>query len=429
MVINMDEKPLNGTVRLPGSKSISNRLLIIREFSRKPFVIDNLSDSGDTRVMQALLSKIHRYQLHVVRSSKVSPDQHPGDFLLVLNTGDAGAVMRFLTAFLACTPGRFLLTGSERMKRRPVEGLVTALKSLGAFIQYRAMEGYPPLEVKGQILTGGRVTIDASVSSQFITALLMMAPSLKKGLHLDISGLTVSQPYIDMTIRLMDFFGIRVRQDENSIDVDCQAYHPKDITVEADWSSAAFWYEALAMAVAGQIELKDLDINSMQGDRVLAKLFEKLGVVTRFTGSGASLIKTGQVTEYFEFDFTDHPDIVPAVAVTCAALNIPSRLTGLKTLEIKESQRLSALCREMKKMNIDVIIENGHAMTILKSEAHFPKDKVIKTYNDHRLVMAFALLALKHDAIKVDHPESVNKSYPLFWKHLEDKGFHLSPIF
>ncbi|MCX6233982.1 MAG: 3-phosphoshikimate 1-carboxyvinyltransferase [Bacteroidetes bacterium] len=425
---------VNGIVELPASKSISNRLLVIRSLCHHPFLIHNLSDAEDTRIMQELVEKVigtaHQspgFKIPVPNSLPLSPSVVEDKIVpLVLDARDAGTVLRFLTALLSVTPGCYILTGSERMKQRPVSEMVEALIALGAHIKCTAKKGFPPILINGRPLPGGKITLDASRSSQFLTALLLVAPAMRNGLEIQVLNKIASRPYVDMTIKLLNKFNVDVVRNENRYMVSYQDYIPNDISVETDWSSASFWYETVALADDGDLMLKNLPEESIQGDAILIQVFERLGVKTLFEAGGAKLIRTGNCVDYFEFDFSNYPDLVPAVAVTCAARNIPARLKGIRNLEIKESPRISALCSELGKMNFNLWRENNDSLLIGESHDPVNPSALLDSYHDHRMAMAFAPLALKSGKISILDSGVVSKSYPTFWKELEKAEFVLT---
>lgn len=402
-LIKAPETMIRGTVRLPASKSISNRALILNALSYSPYEVENLSDCDDTRRMINALTS------------------NDCDF----NVGAAGTTMRFLTAFLSKVMGEWTITGTERMKNRPIKVLVDVLNHIGARIEYMEKEGYPPLRIFGSALQGGEVTLAGNVSSQYISALLMIAPLTEKGLTLHLEGEVVSQPYIRLTLGLMEQFGVRAVWTGQSIRVTPQEYRPVRFTVESDWSAASYWYEILALASqGGEIELPELFKNSMQGDAAGAKLFARLGVGTSFTSRGVVLKKNGERCGKLVYNFVNEPDLAQTFVVTCVLLNIPFRFTGLQSLKIKETDRIEALKAELRKLGYvltdthDSILEwNGERC---EPEAH----PVIATYEDHRMALAFAPAALvRPEGIEIACPEVVSKSYPRYWEDLRQMGF------
>ncbi|MDR2841174.1 MAG: 3-phosphoshikimate 1-carboxyvinyltransferase, partial [Paludibacter sp.] len=314
-------KTINAEINLPSSKSISNRALIINALSHSKLEVKNLSDSDDTKVLQNALNSNAE----------------------IVDIGAAGTAMRFLTAYYAISEGERILTGCPRMKQRPISILVDALNSLGADIQYIENEGFPPLKILGRSLDGGTIRIAADVSSQYISALMMIAPCLKNGLKIIFSGKTVSAPYIQMTAAIMQKFGVRINFNDNIIDICKQKYQPTEFEVEADWSAASYCYEILSIAGKGQIMLNNLKNNSLQGDCRCVSLFALLGVATTFTPQGVIIEANGQYASEFNCDFTDSPDLVQSVVVACCMNNIKFCFDGLSTLKIKETNRVQAL--------------------------------------------------------------------------------------
>ena len=382
------------TVRidLPASKSISNRALILNALSYSPYDVQNLSDCDDTRVTSYVL------------------DSNDTTF----DIGAAGTAMRFLTAFLSKTVGEWIITGSERMKQRPIKVLVDALNSLGAKIEYVEKEGFPPLRIFGSALTGGEIHLNSGVSSQYISALMMVGPYMQKGLKIFLTGEIISKPYLEMTIQMMQEFGATVKLTDNSIYIEPQEYQPIEYYVESDWSAASYWYEILSLVGKGEVYLNGLLSNSYQGDSKVAELFEQLGIRTTFLSEGVLLTTTETLTQHMEYDFTDQPDLAQTFVVTCCLKGIPFTFTGLQSLKIKETDRIAALKIELKKLGY-LLNEPGDGMLSWENERCDPAQKItIATYEDHRMAMAFAPAALFFP-IAMDHPEVVSKSYPGFW--------------
>jgi 3-phosphoshikimate 1-carboxyvinyltransferase len=416
ITITKNDKIIKGTIQLPFSKSISNRLMIIRAQTAGGVKINNLAEADDTLLLANLLKQIS--------------ERKPKQPIVELDTGNAGTAMRFLTAYLCSVPGRWILTGSDRMKMRPIGPLVDALRLLGAEIDYLSKLGYPPLLIKGTSLRGGEITIDAGVSSQFVSALIMIGPCIPGGITLFLKGEAVSKPYINMTIRLLEYFGIKVKRDKNKISINESAFIPRDFSVEADWSSASFWYESAALADEADLILMGLHSGSIQGDSVLSELYENLGVATEYIEDGVRITHSGKKTAGFYFNFSDYPDIAPPVIMTCAAIGIRGRFEGLKSLKIKESDRLLALANEFKKMGI-IVEEGDRSANDLSLE--FPPSRIktitplrMASYGDHRMAMTFAPLALKLGTITIESPDVVKKSYPQFWEHLASLGFEVT---
>lgn len=408
--INKQSSELSGTIRLPASKSISNRLLILDALSGHRLSISNLSEADDTQLLLQHLKTI----------------QSPGSGLITLHCQNAGTVFRFLTALLAITPGTWLLDGSKRMKERPVGILVEALKSMGANIKYSGEPGYPPLTITGKPLQGGRVIMDASVSSQFISALMMIAPSIKGQLIVELQGKISSRPYIEMTLNLLRHFGIECSFVNNTITIHPSFLQQKEYKVEPDWSAAAFFYELAALSDKAEIFLPGLLEKSLQGDAILPQLFRFLGVKSYFEDHGLRLIKTARQSNRLEHDFTNHPDLAQAVIVTCAALGIKGKFTGLESLRIKESDRILALATELKKIGAHCKIHPDDSFELLgfytKSGALDPPP-VFHSHGDHRMAMALSPLALVCQSVNIEDPMVVSKSFPGFWDSLKKMGF------
>ncbi len=394
---------LDASITLPASKSISNRLLIIHALAQNEDHIENLSDSDDTRVMIDAFS---------------SAD-------MVKDVGHAGTSMRFLCAFYSCREGEVQMTGSARMKERPIGPLVDALRLLGAEINYIEKDGFPPLKIKGKYLEGGEITIDGGISSQFISALLMIAPIMKKGLILHLTGSIVSSSYIEMTLKLMAEYGAGYSWEGNTISVSSGNYEAGGYRVESDWSAASYWYSMAFADRNARIQLSRLKQNSLQGDSALVAIFKELGLESEFDGEELRLEKkAGEEPGYFSYDFTSCPDIVQSMAVALCISNIPFHFSGTQTLRIKETDRILALRTELKKLGY--ILETDEAGSFLswnKKRCTPESDPLIGTYHDHRMAMAFAPVALVRESILIDDPMVVSKSYPKFWEDLEKAGF------
>lgn len=408
MQIFPPEGNIKASIELPGSKSISNRVLMIREISGLPIHFKNLSDAEDTILLAKALGQIHGKKSGTV------------------NINHAGTDMRFLTAHLSAKEGEWIVTGSERMKQRPIAELVNALRELGANISYMEKDGYPPLKVKGTTLFGGRIEIDGSISSQFISALLLIAPVLKEELEIVLKGNVVSIPYIKMTTALLKLFGIFVTFNGNKIVVSPSPFKMinDQFLVESDWSAASYWFNLAALSKNSEIELKYLDKFSLQADSVLPELYSKLGVRTEFIEKGVYLRGGGDVVNEFEFDFTNCPDIAQTIAVTCYGLGIKANLTGLQTLKIKETDRILALKTELEKLGASVEATNN-SLKIKPPSEILVKEPLVLTYNDHRMAMSFAPLSVLIPGLKTENPDVVNKSYPAFWDDLQQTGFDL----
>lgn len=397
---------LKGEVKLPLSKSECNRMLIIRAITGTDVPLPEISDAEDTISLRRMLEKLSGHE--------------DGD---TYDVGPAGTSMRFLSAYLSSVPGVFALTGSSRMKQRPIGILVKALEELGADIEFPEKEGFPPLKIFGGPLKGGKIEMDGSVSSQFVSALLMIAPTMHNGLVIRFNGPIVSRPYIDMTIRIMERFGVSPVWDGDTLSVSNQHYEiddaEKQFRVEPDWSAASYWYSMAALADEADIFLPGLHKESLQADSVCALLFPFLGVSTSFEEKGIRLTKNGYRPGAFAFDFEDCPDIVQTVAVTAAALKIPTLMCGLNTLRVKETDRISAVKNELAKIGVNCE-EPGSGMLEVKTfNGNMQSPLSISTYEDHRMAMAFAPLAIKYPGLIIENPGVVKKSYPGFWEELK----------
>ena len=422
---------LRATVRLPASKSISNRILFLNAMSTNPQVIHHLSDCDDTDVM-----------LHALQSQQSDIDIKA-----------AGTAMRFLTAFLAGKEGMWTITGTERMRNRPIKNLVDALNAVGARIEYMEKEGFPPLRINGRMLEGGEISLDGGVSSQYISALLMAAPRMSNGLRLHLTGQVISKPYLQLTIRLMNEFGVAVFEDGQTLTIPSQLYTSVPFTVESDWSAASYWYEMVALSefqvqssrfkVSGskfkvqgsgsqvpdevEVVLTGLFANSMQGDARIVDLFDQLGVKTAFVSNGVVLTrKERNINLPFVYDFTDMPDMAQTFAVTCVMLGIPFCFSGLQSLKIKETDRLAALCNELLKLGYLLTEQDGKILRWNGERTEPLASPIIQSCEDHRMAMAFAPIALRYKGgIRIANIEVVSKSYPRFWDDLRSAGFQL----
>ena len=392
------------SIQITGSKSESNRLLLLQALFPN-LKIENLSNSDDSVLMaKALQSKEDLIDIH-----------------------HAGTAMRFLTAYFSLKEGsEITLTGSQRMQERPIKILVEALQEIGAEINYQKNEGYPPLKIKGKQLTVNAVELAANISSQYISALLLIAPKLKQGLQITLNGSITSVPYIKMTLSLLNQIGVQSSFENNVIKVFPKVDVPsKTLVVESDWSSASYFYSIVALSAVGtEITLTAYKRNSLQGDSVLAEIYEEFGVITNFEDHKITLRKTSDsLQEAFERDLTNAPDIAQTIAVTCVGLGIPCHLTGLHTLKIKETDRLVALKTEIEKFGTKVDITEKSL--VIKNVEPFVSDVNVDTYHDHRMAMAFAPLALKV-GFTINDADVVSKSYPDFWKDLKSLGFLMS---
>ena len=406
-IITKEDKILKGEITLPSSKSISNRILIINSLSYSPNEIDNLSDSDDTKVLEAVLN---------------AGTNH-------FDIGHAGTAMRFLTAFLSKIVGEWTLTGSERMRQRPIGILVDALRKLGASIEYTENEGFPPLRILGTSLKGGIIELDGSVSSQYISALLMIAPTVQGGITLRLLNQIASRPYIELTLKLMKKFGVQHTWRGNEIRIEEQNYHPVKFTVEADWSGASYWYAMAALSNECDLLLKGLRLQSLQGDATQSEWFcNYFGVQSKQDGNLVRLTKiNAPEPKRVELDFIENPDIAQTFAVLAVCKKIPFLFKGLSTLKIKETDRIMALQTELSKFGA-ILTEprNGELAwdgIFDHSLVNYPP--VIETYHDHRMALAFALAAMVYPEIIIDNPQVITKSYPGYWDDLKKVGFRI----
>lgn len=400
--IKKSNRTVQGEIDLAGSKSINNRALIIQALCSEYFPIHRMANAKDTETLQRLLASNEN----------------------VLDAGPAGTTFRFMTAFLSLQPETQVLTGSERMKQRPIGVLVEALRTLGANIEYLENEGYPPLKINApNTLTTNQLSIPANVSSQYISALLMIAPTLHNGLELTLTGKIVSRPYIQMTLNLMAYFGIKYDWNENTISVKPQQYQPRPFTVEADWSAASYYYAIAAFANDDlDLQLNGLFSESVQGDSVVAKIGEHFGIQSTFNENGVRLtkIKNHELTD-FNYNFLECPDIAQTLAVICGGLGVKATFSGLETLKIKETDRVMALYNELKKVSVN-FAEQPDGTCNVNGTIHFENTPQFPTYEDHRMAMAFAPLAMFHE-VAIEEPKVVEKSYPDYWLDLEKLGF------
>jgi 3-phosphoshikimate 1-carboxyvinyltransferase len=399
---------VNGTVTLPTSKSISNRVLLLNAVSGGKTLLKNLSDAADTLLMQAALK------------------QYQGE----IDLQNAGTCYRFLTAYYAAIPNTdIVLLGDERMQMRPIKPLVDALRTLGANIRYLQHEGFPPIAIKGKKLQGGELVIDASTSSQFVSALLLAAPLFTTPLKLQLQPNAVSLPYLQLTINLMKQWGYQVHFEHNCVEVlpKLEEATPRFFEVEPDWSAAAFWFEAMALGKGGELHINGLSFESLQGDREIANWMRLAGVVSTKTEQGLLFTKAEKlVAEHTEFNLVNHPDAAPAMAATAAGLQLPWLLTGLQNLAVKESNRVLALCNELAACGYKVDRSTDLAWLQLlpqSSSINHPIEQPLWSHNDHRIAMAMAPLCLVNGALTIEGAEAVAKSYPTFWEQLAQVGF------
>ena len=407
-------KQLKATINLPASKSISNRALIIHAMAGGNTPPTNLSDCDDTEV--------------IIKALQDMPD--------IIDIKAAGTAMRFMTAFLSATEGEHTITGTERMKNRPIGVLVDALRYLGANITYEEKEGYPPLHIKGHSLEGGYLEVVGNISSQYISALLLIGPILKNGLELKLTGEIASRPYIDLTLWTMQEFGAAAEwTDVDTIVVKPQPYKERFYLIENDWSASSYWYEMMALNanINSEIKLEGLMDGSKQGDSVVKYIFSLLGIKTEFANIGNN--KTNKPTTVtlrvhrcmlprLDYDFTGSPDLAQTFVVCCCLMGVKFKFTGLASLKIKETDRIEALKKELRKVGYVIKDENDNTL-IWDGERCEPTFEPIDTYEDHRMAMAFAPIAFKFPSLDINNPEVVSKSYPHFWEDLKAVGFEI----
>jgi 3-phosphoshikimate 1-carboxyvinyltransferase len=400
-------------ISITGSKSETNRLLLLQALFPN-ITLDNTSNSDDSEVMQKALNS--NFQLPTSNSQLI--DIH-----------HAGTAMRFLTAYFAVNEGReVVLTGSPRMKERPIKVLVEALQQLGAQISYEIEEGFPPIRIKGQKITANKVSIPANVSSQYISALLLIGPKLENGIELNLVGEITSIPYIKMTLALLNEIGVETSFEGNVITVKPLTinHKPQILTVESDWSSASYFFSLAALSDEATISLSSYKVTSLQGDSALVEIYAKMGVETRFEKNKITLVKQSNFKlESVNFDLNNTPDIAQTIVVTCLGLGIGCHLTGLHTLKIKETDRLEALRIELTKLGANISVTNDSLTLVASKEIN--SNVKIATYNDHRMAMAFAPLALKVPII-IENAEVVSKSYPDFWVDMARLGLQTIEI-
>lgn len=405
------DRRLEGKIYLDGSKSISNRSLIIRALCEERFEIAHLSNSKDTQLMRQLLESDSE----------------------ILDAGAAGTTFRFLTAYLATRPETRILTGTERMKQRPIGVLVEALNKLGANIEYLEKEGYPPLRIHPATNFGitNKLTVPAGTSSQYLSALLMIAPTLPNGLELQLEGQLVSRPYLEMTLRMMAHFGVVHAWEGDIIRLQHQQYKPRPFVVEADWSAASYYYAMAAFSDYCDLELHGLFRDSWQGDSVLGEMMQNFGVETIFNKDYIYLSKVPGMKPFFEWDFLPCPDLAQTLAVVCGGLGVRGLFTGLETLRIKETDRIAALQHELAKVQVHLSklparfskkSDREYYMVEGQAQADVEDSPVFQTYEDHRMAMAFAPLSMWGE-VRIEHPGVVEKSYPAFWDDIRHLGF------
>lgn len=421
--IRKTQRTAERSIFLTGSKSESNRALALQCLSEGLVRAMNLSNADDTQIMINVLQQLR---------------EHQRDEVCVLDIGPAGTVMRFMTAILTLQSGKFLLTGSARMKQRPIKVLVDALIELGAKITYTENNGFPPILIEGPFTQKNvSVRIAGDISSQYLSALLMIAPLLPQGLNLTIEGKLTSKPYVNMTLDLLTKAGIQHSWKGDSISIAPQSFSPTTIQVEPDWSAASYWYSLLALRGNGELQLPGLKANSLQGDRAIANLMEPFGVMSTYSDAGIQIstikeaISSGYTSQSFSFkngpllDFTTCPDLAQTVIACAAALRLNLSFTGLHTLRIKETDRIAALQQEIAKFGVR-LVEEEPVFHLDCSGFYFPKHLHIDTYEDHRMAMAFAPLVEIFGELEIAAPKVVEKSYPDFWVHMQQQGFEIN---
>ncbi|MDE6217048.1 3-phosphoshikimate 1-carboxyvinyltransferase [Bacteroides sp.] len=404
---------LDAGIQLPASKSISNRALILHSLAHGKTLPCNLSDCDDTKVMIRAL------------------DRNPEHIDILA----AGTAMRFLTAYLSVIPGCRIITGTQRMQQRPIRILVDALRALGAQIEYAGNEGFPPLRITGTALKGEDISLAGNVSSQYISALLMIGAVLPNGLRLHLTGDIISRPYINLTLQLMRDFGAQADWSAtDSILVRPGGYRDTAFTVESDWSAASYWYQIMALKgmkkgkSEDNVELLGLFPHSYQGDSRGAEVFARLGVHTEYTNRGVRLTRHGTPVTRLDEDMVDIPDLAQTFVVTCCLLEVPFRFTGLQSLKIKETDRIAALITELRKLGYVVHSEQDSILWWDGERCPAEESPVIATYEDHRMAMAFAPACLVVPEIRINEPQVVSKSYPGYWEDLKKAGFKICPL-
>jgi len=435
------QRDIDAAIHLTGSKSESNRALVIAALSKGVVAVHNLSDAADTVILNRILTDLD----HSAKAANV--DLRAGDTVAtdpsatagvaekevqeerkLVNVGHAGTAMRFLTAYLSTLPQQFTLTGSGRMQERPIGILVDALRSLGADISYEKNEGYPPLLINGGLSgTLSEVTIKGNVSSQYLSALLIIAPTLPAGLSLHIEGGLTSRPYLEMTLNMLGTVGISHTWDNDTIHIPHQQHLEASLTVEPDWSAASYWYSIAALADQASITLPNLKEESLQGDSEIQRIMVDLGVSTSHISNGIQLVSAPEQAITAVMNLKDCPDLAQTIIVCAAAKGLNLAFTGLETLKIKETNRVLALQNELAKIGV-VLVEKNEVYTLDCSGLHFPEKITISTYDDHRMAMAFAPLSLLIKEVEIEDYQVVEKSYPDFWKALEKAGFTVKEL-
>ncbi|TSJ39669.1 3-phosphoshikimate 1-carboxyvinyltransferase [Mucilaginibacter corticis] len=422
ILLTKTSKSITGEVHLTGSKSECNRALVIEALSNAKVRVENISEAADTVTLQKVLG---------LTLQTVGYESQPITQLAehkIVNIGPAGTAMRFLTAYYTLQDEEVVLTGSERMKQRPIAILVDALRTLGAEISYEENDGFPPIRIKGNIQQAtDKISIKGNISSQYITALLLIAPKLPMGLEVHIEGELTSRPYVEMTLGMLEQAGIRHEWNNNVISIPRQEFKETVLPVEPDWSAASYWYSIAALADEADLFLHGLTSYSLQGDSVITEIMANFGITSQFRDGGVHIKKEPKQINRKEFDLKKCPDLAQTIVVVCAALNHEATFTGLETLKIKETDRIAALQNELAKMGVK-LIEDNETYTLDCSGKFIPQRMFINTYDDHRMAMAFAPLALLIPELEVEDALVVEKSYPAFWTDLEKVGFEIKDI-
>jgi len=428
IILTKPTRTVNTTIQLTGSKSECNRALIIEALSRGRVKVQNISDAADTVTLERVLREAQEVDSSlIIDHSKNSEINHElstiNHELRSVNIGPAGTAMRFLTAYFTLQDEEVILTGSERMQQRPIGILVDALRELGAIISYVGNDGYPPIKIAGNIQQStNRITIKGNISSQYITALLLIAPSLPLGLELEITGELTSRPYVEMTLAMLEQAGIKHSWNGNIIGIAKQDFAETSIWVEPDWSAASYWYSIAALSDEAELFLPGLTAYSKQGDSVITEIMANFGITSQFKDGGVYLKKEVKPISKKLFDLKSCPDLAQTVVVVCAALGHEAAFTGLETLKIKETDRIAALQNELAKIGVK-LIEDNETYTLDCSGKFIPERVVFDTYEDHRMAMAFAPLAILIPEVEFEDAMVVEKSYPDFWNDLEKAGF------
>jgi len=433
IILTTKSKSVKGTVHLTGSKSECNRALIIEALSHGKVKVENISDAADTvTLLRILKSEVGMSNAEVLNNNETIPQsairipqlnnseiEHPAS---EINIGPAGTAMRFLTAYFTLQDEEVILTGSERMKQRPIGILVDALRELGAEIEYVENEGFPPIKLKGSLVQlSNKVSIKGNISSQYITALLLIAARLPFGLKLHIEGELTSRPYVEMTLAMLQSAGIQHTWEDHVISIARQEFAETSLHVEPDWSAASYWYAIAALADEAELFLPGLTPYSLQGDSVITEIMANFGITSQFKDGGVYLSKENKPFARKIFDLKSCPDLAQTIIVVCAALGHEATFTGLETLKIKETDRIQALQNELAKIGVK-LIEKGQVYKLDCSEKQIPEHIFVNTYEDHRMAMAFAPLALLINEVEIEDTDVVEKSYPAFGKDLAKVG-------